>query len=73
MRLVVLYERRKGLFGGKRPCFYVACYPTGTWQRFFDAVSRYASQEFQWPNALFAYRPSATPTFSSVAPNLFQP
>lgn len=71
--IVLLYELRRGLFGGKRPCLHVACYPTGTWSGFFDSVSRYASNEYKWPNALFTYRPGNTIVFPSVAPNLFQP
>ena len=71
--IILLYEPRRGLFGGKRPCLHVACYPAGTWNEFFDAVKRYASNEFKWSNALFTFRPSSTVTFPSAAPNLFQP
>jgi hypothetical protein len=71
--IVLLYESRRGMFGGKRPCLHVACYPEGTWSAFFESVTRYASQEFQWPDALFVFRPSGTPTFRSPSPNLFQP
>jgi hypothetical protein len=71
--IVLLYEPRRGLFGGKRPSFHVACYPKGTWSRFFDAVSRDASQEFQWPHARFFYSPSSIPVFRSASGNLFQP
>jgi hypothetical protein len=71
--IVLLYEPRRGLFGGKRPCLHLACYPTGTWRTFFDAVSRYASQEFRWPNALFVYQPSSSVVFRSTNENLFRP
>ncbi len=61
--LIVLYEPRRGLLGGKRACLHVAAYPAGTWEAFFDAVSRYAAEEFCWPNALFLYQPGATKVF----------
>lgn len=68
--LVLLYEYRRGFFGGRRPCFHVAAYPTGTWNRFFDAVDKYASHQFQWPIALFLYQPSPTSVFPAKA-NIF--
>lgn len=70
--LIVLHEPRQGLLGGKRACLHVAAYPAGTWQAFFDAASRYAAEEFCWPNALFLYQPSATKVFPAAA-NLFVP
>jgi hypothetical protein len=70
--LIVLYENRRGFLGGKRACLHVAAYPTGTWNSFFDAVSRYAAQDFQWPIALFLYQPTSTQVFSARN-NLFTP
>ena len=60
---VVLYDHHQGLFGRRKSCIHLACYPTGTWQRFFDAVDKYASHEFRWPEPLFFYRPSALVPF----------
>ena len=68
--LVLLYEHRKGFLGRRKPSFHVAAYPSGTWEGFFDAVSRYAVSEFQWPEALFLYQPSATNAFPANK-NLF--
>ncbi len=70
--LVLLYENRRGIFGGRKASFHVAAYPVGTWQRFFDAVDKYASQEFHWPKALFLYQPSDTAAFPASG-NLFSP
>ena len=61
--LVVVYEQRRGLFGGRKPCIYVACYPAGTWQGFFKAVEKYASAEFRWPEPFFLYAPSPNAPF----------
>jgi hypothetical protein len=75
--LIILYERRRGLFGTRKPGIHVACYPAGTWQGFFDAVDSYASPEFRWPPPLFLYAPIAngpfpTPT-GGLNKNLFRP
>lgn len=61
--LILLYEHRRGFFGGKRPSLHVAAYPRGTWKRFFEAVSQYTPHEFQWPSARFLYQPSETIAF----------
>jgi hypothetical protein len=37
----------------------------------FDAVERYASQDFRWPKALFLYQPSTMAVFPCDQ-NLFQ-
>lgn len=68
--LVVLYEPRKGFFGGRKPSFHVAAYPAGTWQSFFEAVERPESQNFRWPQALFLYQPGEIAAFPASA-NLF--
>ncbi len=70
--LVLLYENRRGLFGGRKPSFHVAAYPAGTWKGFFDAVERYTSDQFRWPKALFLYQPSDIAAFPASA-NLFSP
>ena len=75
--LVVLYEHRRGVFGGRKPCIHVACYPAGTWQGFFNAVDKYASGEFRWPEPLFLYAPSPNSPFPAttkgLTKNLFSP
>jgi hypothetical protein len=71
--LIVLYEHRRGMFGGRKPCIHVACYPAGTWQSFFDAVDEYASGEFRWPQPLFLYQPSPNSFFPATTRNLFSP
>jgi hypothetical protein len=68
--LVLLFENRRGIFGGRKPSFHVAAYPSGTWQKFFDAVANSTSDQFRWPKALFLYQPSNTTVFPSSA-NLF--
>lgn len=70
--LVLLYEHRRGVFGGHKASFHVAAYPAGTWQGFFDAVSKYAADQFRWPQALFLYQPSNTTAFPARG-NLFSP
>jgi hypothetical protein len=75
--LIVLYEDRRGLFGRRKPCIHIACYPAGTWQGFFNAVDKYAPAEFRWPEPLFLYAPIPngpfpTPT-KGLTKNLFSP
>jgi hypothetical protein len=70
--LLLVYEPRRGFFGGKKACLHVVAYPAGTWDKFFDAVSHYAAQEFVWPKALFLYQPSHTRVFPATS-NCFQP
>jgi hypothetical protein len=70
--LLLAYEYRRGLFGGRRPCLHVAAYPAGTWTSFLDAVSKYAAKAFRWPNALFKYQPSNTQVFPATE-NIFRP
>jgi len=70
--LVLVYERRRGLFGGKRASIHVGCFRAGTWTKFFEAVTQYAPQSFRWPGALFKYQPSSNAVFRSKN-NLFQP
>ena len=71
-KLVLLYEHRRGVFGGHKASFHVAAYPAGTWQSFFDAVSNYASDQFRWPKALFLYQPSSRTAFPAGR-NIFRP
>jgi hypothetical protein len=71
--LIIMYEHRRGLFGRRKPCIHVACYPAGTWQSFFDAVEKYASAEFRWPQPLFLYQPSPNTLFPTTTRNLFSP
>lgn len=71
--LIALYEHRRGLFGRRKPCIHVACYPAGTWHGFFDAVAKYASSEFRWPQPLFLYQPSPNSPFPATTRNLFSP
>lgn len=68
--LILLFENRKGLFGGRKPSFNVAAYPSGTWLRFFDAVANYKTADFQWPEALYLYQPGDTTAFPASS-NLF--
>jgi hypothetical protein len=75
--LIVLCEHRRGLLGRRKPCIHVACYPAGTWQGFFNAVDKYASAEFRWPEPLFLYSPSPVAPFpvprKGLTKNLFSP
>jgi len=68
--LVVLYEHRKGLFGGKKPCFHIAAFPEGTWETFFEAVDKYSASEFKWPKPLFLFQPSSNIAFPQTT-NIF--
>lgn len=61
--LIVLYDHHQGLFGRRKSSIHLACYPTGTWQGFFEAVDKYASEKFRWPEPLFFYQPSALAPF----------
>jgi hypothetical protein len=70
--VIILYEHRRGFLGRRKPCFHVAAYPTGTWQRFFDAVSNYGPREFQWPEPLFLFQPSSKAAFPAAS-NIFSP
>jgi hypothetical protein len=70
--LVVMYEYRRGILGGKRACLHVAAYSAGTWRSFFDAVDRYSSKDFHWPTALFLYQPNNTRIFPASG-NIFAP
>jgi hypothetical protein len=70
--LILLYEHRKGLFGGHKASFHLAAYLAGTWQSFFHAVDNYASNQFQWPTALFLYQPSSRTAFPAGR-NIFRP
>ena len=70
--LVLLYEHRRGIFGGRKPSFHVAAYPAGTWSGFFDAVEKSASEQFRWPTALFLYQPSDAAAFPAST-NIFSP
>jgi hypothetical protein len=70
--LVIVYEYRPQFFGWKRACLHVAAFPAGTWNGFFEAVSRYAAKEFRWPTALFLYQPSERQAFPANG-NLFRP
>jgi len=63
IELVIVYEHRRGFFGGAKPGLHVAAYPAGTWEKFFDAVSHYKSQDFVWPSALFLFQPTSTRVF----------
>jgi hypothetical protein len=63
--LVLLYEHRRGFWGGLKPSLHVAAYPAGTWSSFFEVVSHYAVDQFRWPVALFLYQPSSTQAFPS--------
>ncbi len=64
--LVILFENRKGMFGGRKPSFHVAAYPAGTWQGFYDAVERSTSEQFRWPEPLFLYQPSEVAPFPAT-------
>lgn len=69
--LVILYEHRRNLFGRTKACFHVALYPTGTWNKFFDAVADYKSQEFTWIKPLLLYQPSSSNIFPATK-NIFR-
>lgn len=69
--LVILYEHRKALFGGRKACFHVAAFLEGTWQTFFEAVNNYAATEFKWPKPLFLFQPSSTAPFP-LTTNIFK-
>jgi len=64
--LIILYQHRRNLLGGTKPCFHVALYPSGTWSKFFDAVTKYKSQEFKWTQPLILYQPSSSNVFPST-------
>lgn len=68
--LVVVYEHRRGFFGGPKPGLHIAAYPIGTWKKFFEAVSNFKSQDFVWSPAIFLYQPTATRAFPAKN-NLF--
>lgn len=70
--LIVLYENKKGFLGRRLPSLHVAAYPNGTWLSFFNAVTNYSSDDFQWPEPLFLYQPSSTQVFPSKR-NLYMP
>ncbi len=70
--LILLFENRKGWFGGRKPSLHVAVYPTGTWLKFCEAVKNYKGADYQWPNALGLYQPSDVAAFHSSR-NLFTP
>jgi hypothetical protein len=70
VELVVLFENRRGFFGGRKPSFHVAAFPDGTWKRFYESVENYSSDKFQWPTAYFLYQPSALKVFQCTT-NLF--
>ena len=61
--LILLFEDRKGWFGRRKPSLHVAVYPTGTWLKFFEAVTNYNGADYQWPNALGLYQPGDFPAF----------
>ena len=68
--LILLFENRKGIFGGRKPSLHVAVYPTGTWLKFFEAVTNYGGADYQWPNALGLYQPGDVVAFRASR-NLF--
>ena len=68
--LVVLFENRRGFFGGRKPSFHVAAFPRGTWLRFYEAVVDCSSDKYPWPKAHFLYQPSALTVFQCTT-NLF--
>ena len=70
--IVIIYENRRGLFGGHKASFHVAIYPSSTWNVFYEAVSNYKSQEFIWPRPLLLYQPSNTNIFPATK-NIFSP
>jgi hypothetical protein len=69
--LIIIYEHRRNLLGGPKACFHVALYPSGTWNKFFDAVDNYKAQEFKWTQPLMMYQPSSTNIFPSTK-NIFR-
>jgi hypothetical protein len=70
--LILVYENRRNLFGRPKACFHFAIYPDGTWIKFFEAVSKYASQEFKLPNPLILFQPSVSDIFPT-SKNIFTP
>ena len=70
--LILLFENRKGWFGGRKPSLHVAVYPTGTWLKVFEAVTNYNGADYQWPNALGLYQPGNVAAFHASR-NLFTP
>jgi len=68
--LILVYEDRRNLFGRPKACFHFAIYPSGTWTIFFEAVSKYATQDFKWPRPLILFQPSATNIFPT-SKNIF--
>jgi len=69
--IVLLYEVRRTLFGGKKPCFHIAIYPEGTWQKFFDKVDEYKVDEFVWPKPLILFQPGNKSAFP-ITKNIFK-
>jgi hypothetical protein len=70
--LVLLYEHRRSMFGGRKPCFHIAAYKVGTWDGFFEAVSKYSTKDYRWPRPLFLFQPSSSRVFPSTT-NIFSP
>ena len=70
--LILLFENRKGLFGGRKPSIHVAVFPAGTWLDFFEAVTNYKGADYQWPHALGLYQPGDFTAFHASR-NLFMP
>ncbi len=69
--LVLLYEPRRTLLGGKLPGFHLALYPKGTWEEFYKAVDAYKAQEFVWPRPLLSFQPSDLRVFPPST-NIFE-
>lgn len=68
--LVLLFEPRKNIWGQQKASFHIAMYPSGTWNKFFEAVNNYAAKEFKWPRPLILFQPSSTNVFPSTT-NIF--
>ncbi len=56
--VVIVVIRKRGLVS-RKPSFYLAVYPSGTWQAYFQAVAEYKSQEFRWPEPLLLVAPDS--------------
>ena len=70
--LILLFENRKVWLRRRKPSLHVALYPTGTWLKFFEAVTNYNGADYQWPTALGLYPPGDVAAFHASR-NLFMP
>ena len=69
--LVLLYQQRNTFLSAPKASIHLAIYPTGTWLRYFAAVSDYASKEFKWGKPYVKFQPSSINVFPETT-NIFR-